>query len=356
MNKDLKGLPLKSMFPDELKTLMADLGQPGFRADQVFHFFHVEEKDDFSQSSNLPKDLCQKLESWPSHPLEVVQVLKSEDGSKKYLFRLHDGGLVESVYMPYPDRTTLCLSSQVGCRMNCAFCASSKADFVRNLGADEMLGQFYEVEKREGVQLTNLVIMGVGEPLDNYQNLVRFLKILTHPNGRDLSRRSITLSTSGLVPAIYALAESGLGINLAISLHATNDRDRQKIMPIAKKYPLADLMEAASTYFDKTGRRVSFEYMLIRAFNDQREDLDWLGDQLAGKKYHLNLIPLNEIKEFDIKGDGPEEIARFEKAVRARGVQVSTRKRRGADVDAACGQLRILYQESKKSEGCNLNG
>lgn len=335
---------LNSMEEKELIQLMEDLGEPRYRARQLFHFFHKEKQEDLSQAKLLPAALRDALQAYPLCTVKEEAVLESKDGSRKFLFRMRDQALVESVWMPYADRVTACISTQVGCRMGCAFCASTKAPFVRSLEAGEILGQVYQMERCTASTIDNLVIMGIGEPLDNYEELVGFLRLITAKEGKHLSARSITLSTCGLVPKIRALAREGLPINLAISLHASSDADRQRTMPIAKKYRIAEIREACLDYFRQTGRRISLEYVLIEGMNDRKKDVDRLAALFRGPMWHINLLPLNPISEFSGQPLSDPAIERFRALLEKRGLTVSVRRKRGADIDAACGQLRILYQ------------
>lgn len=341
---------LNAMSPEELEILMKNLGEKPFRARQLFHFFHVERGLEIGQSTVFPESLKDQLKKFPIRTSRIIESLKSRDGSKKYLVQMGDGAVVESVFMPYEDRNTLCISTEVGCRMGCIFCASTKAPFQRRLQAEEILSQVYRAEEAEKKRVDNVVIMGIGEPLDNYEELIRFLRLLTHPQGKNLSCRAITLSTSGLVPEILRLCEEGLPINLAISLHASTDEKRRKTMPIAKKYSIDQILSACNEYFQKTGRRISLEYVLIRGENDQEEDLIELSRKFRGPAYHINLLPLNEIREYDRKSAGQGEIYAFKNELNRRGVQATVRNRRGADIEAACGQLRIQYEKMGEKE------
>lgn len=334
---------LNGMNENELESLLKDMGYPRFRASQLFHFFHKERKIDISNANVLPKDLINKLRNFDVNYAKIETVLESKDGSKKYLLALNDGAMIETVYMPYEDRNTLCVSSQVGCKMGCKFCASTKATFVRSLKAEEILSEIYVVEKDTNRNINNIVIMGIGEPLDNYDEVIRFIKLATSVNGKNMSERNITLSTCGIVPKIYDLANEGLSINLAISLHATSDEKRKKTMPIANSYTINEILKACKFYFDKTGRRVSFEYVLIEGVNDTEGDLNWLIKNIKGKEFHINLIPLNEIVEYDGKSLGSEEIIKFHNKLERAGVHATVRNKRGDDIEGACGQLRIKY-------------
>lgn len=346
MNRNLNG-----MYLNELEEVIVAVGEKKFRAKQLFHHFHVEQGRDIDQIQVLPKALREKLNDYPVSEATIAHMLQSKDGSKKYLLALDDGNIIETVFMSYEDRNTLCVSSQVGCLMGCKFCASTKANFVRDLQAAEILNQVYEVEKDTGARIDNIVLMGIGEPLDNMEEVLRFIRLVTDPKGKNLSMRSITLSTSGLVPNIYRLADEGLSINLAISLHATSDKKRQETMPVAKKYSIQEILDACQYYFEKTGRRVSYEYVLIEGINDRKEDLDWMIANLQGPESHVNIIPLNEIAEYDGKAADFQALRTFQDKLTKNHVSATIRNKRGADIDGACGQLRINYEERVEERG-----
>lgn len=336
---------LNALYPEELKAYMEEIGQAGFRAKQLFHFFHVEKRLDLENAQVLPQTLRNQLRSEIIRGGKILETYRSVDGSRKYLIGFESGGVIETVYMPYSDRNTLCVSSQIGCRMGCRFCASTKAKFDRSLAAEEILSQVYLVEEDTETRIDNIVLMGIGEPLDNYDEVIRFIRLVTDPAGKKLSARSITLSSCGLIPGIYRLAEEGLQVNLAISLHATSDRKRRETMPIASKYSISEILKACRHYFDKTGRRVSFEYVLIKGVNDQMEDILWMADHLTGPESHVNLIPLNRIDEFRAEAAEQEALIAFQRQLEAKGVTVTIRNRRAGDIDGACGQLRIEHAE-----------
>ena len=341
---------LNALYLEELEELIKGLGQPAYRARQIFHYFHAEKQVDLSNAQTLPVSLRRELEKYPIRSAEIVRVFYSQDGSRKYLLRMLDGSVIETVLMPYEDRNTICISSEVGCLMGCTFCASTKASFVRRLQAEEILAQIYLVEKDTDLRIDNIVLMGIGEPLDNYDEVLRFIRLVTSPTGKNLSARAITLSTSGLVPGIYRLAEEKIPINLAISLHATTDALRRRTMPIARKYSIREILAASQYYFERTGRRVSFEYVLIHGENDTIEDQKQLVSLLKGPQFHINLIPLNEIREYQGKAAGMNRLKLFERQLNQQGVHTTIRNKRGEDIDAACGQLRILYEQTGGSE------
>ncbi len=336
---------LNGMYEEELRRWAESLGMSAFRGSQLFHFFHVERGHDLHQATSLPRSLRERSGALPIRTAEVAMRYQSRDGSAKYLLRLQDGAHIETVFMPYDDRTTLCVSSQVGCKMGCTFCASTKAPFVRNLQAEEILEQVYAVEREEGVPVDRIVLMGIGEPMDNYDEVLRFIHLVTDPEGKNLGQRHITLSTSGIVPGIERLSREGLQINLAISLHATSDERRVRTMPVARRYRIEEILRAVDHFFEQTGRRVSFEYALIRGENDRPEDAAWISSHLRGAGYHVNLIPLNEIREYDGEAADARAMKAFSSLLEANGVHVSVRQRRGDDISAACGQLRVLYEE-----------
>ncbi|MDO5048216.1 MAG: 23S rRNA (adenine(2503)-C(2))-methyltransferase RlmN [Anaerococcus sp.] len=329
---------------EELEEIFAKEGYKKFRAKQVFRQIHVNKVNDFDKMTDLSKDLRSELKE----KFSFAKVKKEEefisqiDTTKKYLFSLDDGNIIEAVFMDYGSRKTICISSQVGCRMGCEFCASSKNGLVRNLTVDELIEEVYELE-RLNQDINNIVIMGIGEPLDNYENMVKFIELITDQKGRNLSHRSITLSTSGLVPRIYDLADQGLDVNLALSLHYADDEKRQKFMPIGKKYKISQLIKACDYYLEKTKRRVSFEYVVIDGVNNKDEDVYNLTRLLRGKNIHINLIPLNPIEEFDYKKPKSSALKDFRDKLLANKLNATIRKPMGSDIDASCGQLRNNY-------------
>ncbi len=345
---------MKEILLDLSVAEMADLfkseGLPAYRAAQVFSELHKNKP--FSEMSALPKDLRAALaEKYADPAVRIVKTLESVDGTKKFLFALQDGNIVEGVLMKYKYGNTQCVSTQVGCRMNCAFCASGLNGLVRNLTAGEILGQIVAVNAAEGGAaetraVTNVVLMGRGEPLDNFDNTVRFLKNLSEKGGIGISRRNVSLSTCGIVPKIYELADLGFSLNLTISLHSPFDEARKKIMPIAKKYSIAEILKACEYYFEKSGRRYIFEYVLIEGENDQKEHADELIRLLKGKPCHVNLIRLNEVKERKMKAVTDKNAYRFLGLLERGGISATLRRQIGADIDGACGQLRQKFLES----------
>ena len=281
--------------------------------------------------------------------LKVVEVQTSKlDGTQKYLFALPDGNVVESVLMKYRHGNSVCISSQVGCKMGCRFCASTIDGWTRNLLPSEMLDQVYKIQKLSKERVSNVVVMGTGEPLDNYDNLLRFIHMLSDENGLHISQRNITVSTCGIVPRMYDLAEENLQITLAISLHASNQQKREELMPVAKKYSLEELMEACRNYFKKTGRRLTFEYSLVGGENDSQEDAEELAHLIKGPNCHINLIPVNPIKERSYVQSDKKVIANFQNKLEKYQINVTIRREMGRDIDGACGQLRKSYIDKKE--------
>lgn len=328
----------------ELEDIFLENGYQKFRAKQVFRQIHVNKVNDFSQMTDLSKNMRENLAK--EFEIDKVNLLKTfeskVDSTKKYLFELKDGNIIEAVFMDYKDRKTICISSQVGCRMGCTFCASTKNGLERHMTASELIEEVYTLERLNG-DINNIVIMGIGEPLDNYKNITKFLEIITDENGRNLSHRSITLSTSGLTPKIYDLADSGLDINLAVSLHYATDEKRKKYMPVAKKYDIKGLIKATDYYLEKTKRRVSFEYVVIDGVNNLDSDIDNLKKLLKGKNIHINLIPLNPIEEFKHGKTTNKIINDFKEKLTRNGLNATVRYSMGQDIDASCGQLRNNY-------------
>ena len=327
---------------EELTALMKEAGFPAFRARQLYRWMHVSLVRDYSEMTNIPKAMAEKFSR--EYPLTKVRLIDRQisklDGTEKYLFAMGDDSLVESVFMRYKFGNSVCVSSQVGCRMGCRFCASTLDGLYRSLAPSEMLEQIYEISRITGERVSHVVVMGTGEPLDNYDNLVRFLRLLTDENGLNLSQRNVTVSTCGIVPRIYDLAKEKLSITLALSLHAVTDEKRREIMPIANQYSISELMEAAGHYFDMTGRQGTFEYSLIRDVNDSEEDARMLAALAGPLKAHVNLIPVNPVKERGYRQTKDSGVRAFEKKLEKSGINVSIRRVLGRDIDGACGQLR----------------
>lgn len=343
---------IKSLELAELTEAMVQMGQPKFRGMQVYSWLHEKRVESFEEMSNLPAAFRQQLaQNYYINSLSIIRKLTSKiDGTQKYLLRLKDNNCVEAVLMKYKYGNSVCISTQVGCRMGCKFCASTLAGLVRSLEPSEMLDEIYTVTRDSGQRVSNVVLMGIGEPFDNYDNVMKFLHILSSPEGYNLSLRHLSLSTCGLVDRIYQLAEEKVGLTLSISLHAPNDEIRSQTMPINKRYPIDELLEACRYYFNKTGRRISFEYALIEGVNDEVRHANELADRLRGMSAHVNLIPVNPVKERGFKRGSRQRIEAFQKALEARGVNATIRRELGADINAACGQLRREYDQ-QRSQG-----
>lgn len=348
--EDILKLDIKSMMPDELKLWVTYKGEPAYRAKQIFEWLHKKLVSCADEMTNIPKLLINDIKEQKIYGVsEEARLVSKYDGTNKFLFKLYDGNVIESVFMKYKHGNSVCISSQVGCLMGCKFCASAIGGLVRNLSASEMLDQIYSIEKITGERVSNIVVMGTGEPLDNYDSLIRFIKIINDENGRNISQRNITVSSCGLVPEIKRLANEGLAITFALSLHEPTDEGRKRIMPIANKYSIDELMEACRYYFDKTGRRVTFEYALIRDENDSEEDARKLSALIRGTNIHVNLIPVNPIKERDFRRSEDLNVEKFKYILEKNQINVTIRRSMGRDIDAACGQLRRKYEETKES-------
>lgn len=333
---------------EEISVWMKENGESTFRAKQVFSWIYNNVWE-FESMKNLPNSLIEKLKEnfYIGVPEIVGEYDSTTDKTKKILFAFKDKNIIESVIMKYNYGNTICISTQVGCRMGCTFCASTLEGRVRNLTAGEILAEVIVAQKVLGERISNIVLMGSGEPLDNYENVTKFLDLVNAEYGLNIGQRHITLSTCGIVPKIYELADKGYSITLAISLHAFNDEKRRSIMPIAKKYSIKEILEACDYYFEKTGRRISFEYSLVSGINDGKEDANALSKLLKGRQCHINLIPVNEIKENTLKRPSIKTIEEFEKIVANHGLDVTVRKEMGNDINAACGQLRRNFLKAK---------
>ena len=345
-------IDIKSMNITELEDLLKELGESKFRAKQIFDWLHAKQVDSFEEMTNLSKGLREKLSETASiNGVEIVRKLVSQiDGTRKYLFALSDGAIIESVLMKYEHGNTVCISTQVGCRMGCRFCASTLDGVERGLTAGEMLSQIYAIQKDCGERVHGTVLMGSGEPLDNYDNVVKFLRLINDPKGQNMGQRHITLSTCGLVDKIYDLAEEDLQITLAVSLHAPNDGIRTQTMPIAKVYSMDRLLQACRDYADKTKRRITFEYALIHGVNDGDEHAWELVKKLRDMLCHVNLIPVNDVKERNYVKSTAERVKRFAGILNENGVETTVRRKLGSDIDAACGQLRRSHMKEQKKE------
>ena len=330
---------------EQLQEEVQVLGEPKFRARQIYEWLHVKLVDDFSEMRNLPKNFRMRLqEQYQILPVIMLERQESHlDGTNKFLFKLYDDNMVESVLMRYHHGNSVCISSQAGCRMGCKFCASGIDGLERNLSASEMLGQVYQIQKIMGERVSNVVVMGTGEPLDNYQNLLIFLKILSGEHGLHISQRSITVSTCGIIPKMYELAQEHLQITLALSLHGSTQEKRRRLMPVADAYGLEELLKACDNYFQETGRRITFEYSLIHGVNDTQEDVQELVSILKPRNCHLNLIPVNPVKERNFIRPDSKNAQNFKNKLEKNGINVTIRREMGADIDGACGQLRRRY-------------
>jgi 23S rRNA (adenine2503-C2)-methyltransferase len=339
---------IKSMTQAEIAQLLKEMGQPAFRAKQVYTWLHKGVRS-YDEMTNLPKSLRDKLaEAYPFHPPVVIRKQESQkDGTIKYLWELQDGNCVETVLMRYHYGNTVCISTEVGCRMGCAFCASTLGGLVRRLEPCEMLDQVLFTQVDSGLPVSHIVLMGIGEPLDNYENVMRFLELVNSADGMNISMRHISLSTCGIVPGIDRLAQEKLQLTLSVSLHAPTDAIRNTIMPVNKAYPTEELLQACRRYYEKTGRRISFEYAMIGGVNDTEEAARTLLKRLKGLPAHMNLIPLNHVEESPLKPSTRQAVQIFQKILEDGGVTATVRRTLGSDIDASCGQLRRKYTKQK---------
>ncbi len=339
---------IKSMTCEELTQELRDLGEPAFRAEQVFSWLHRGVRS-FSEMTNLSNTLREKMEQryQLDCPTVARKLQSAKDGTIKYLWRLADGNCVESVLMRYHHGNTVCISSEVGCPMGCAFCASTKGGLVRRLRASEMLDQVLFTQLDSGLPISNIVLMGIGEPLDNYDEVLRFLQLVNAPKGMNIGMRHISLSTCGLADKIDRLAEENLQLTLSVSLHAPEDAVRSSIMPVNRRYDVQTLLSSCRNYFEKTGRRISFEYAMIRDVNDTPEMAKLLIRRLKGIAAHVNLIPLNNVAESPLKPSLPSTVQRFQRTLEERGIPATVRRTLGSDINASCGQLRRQYEQKK---------
>ena len=342
---------LKSMTLPEITAALKELGQPAFRGKQIYTWLHKGVRS-YEEMTNLPKDLRQKLaEAYPIRAPKVVRKQESaRDVTIKYLWELADGNCVETVLMRYHYGNTVCISTEVGCAMGCAFCASTIGGLVRRLEPYEMLDEVLFTQVDSGLPVSHIVLMGIGEPLDNMDTVLRFLELVNSPEGMNISMRHISLSTCGLVPKIDALAAKKLQISLAISLHGPNDEIRGKIMPVNKAYPIDVLLEACRRYYAATSRRIHFEYAMIQGVNDREQDARELLRRLKGLPSHINMIPLNHVEESPYKPSTKAAVARFQKILEDGGITATVRRTLGGDIDASCGQLRRKYSKMKQEE------
>ena len=340
---------LKSQTLPELTATLKALGLPAFRGKQVYTWLHKGVRS-YDEMTNLPRDLRALLaEKYPIHPPEVVRRQESaKDGTIKYLWQLSDGNCVETVLMRYNYGNTVCISTEVGCPMGCAFCASTLGGLVRRLEPFEMLDEVLFTQADSGLPISRIVLMGIGEPLDNFDNVMRFLELVNSEEGMNISMRHISLSTCGLVPKIDELAKRKLQISLAISLHGPNNEIRGRVMPVNRAYPMEELLDACRRYFDATGRRIHFEYAMIDGVNDSVRDAKEILRQMKGIPAHFNLIPLNHVEESPLKPSSRAAVAAFQKTLEAGGITATVRRTLGSDIDASCGQLRRKYTKSKE--------
>lgn len=338
MKKNIRNYDL-----NELKQEMKKIEEKPFRAEQIFQWLNVEKVVCFDEMTNLSLDLRKKLqEIYEIRTFQIQQKLVSKDGTKKYLFNLCDPekNLIETVLMQYHHGYTVCVSSQIGCKMGCQFCASTGIPFVRNLEPGEIIEQIIAIEREEKIRISNIVFMGIGEPLDNFENVMKAIEIINHPKGLNIGARHISISTSGLVPQIYALAERQMQCTLSVSLHSSNNETRSSLMPVNRTYPIEELMKACQDYIKKTNKRISFEYALAKDNNDAQKDAKELAQLLKGMLVHVNLIPINPIENGKFTKSTNENILKFRDYLNEHGIVATIRRELGSDIEAACGQLR----------------
>ena len=342
---------LKSLSLNQVCDFLQELGEPKFRGKQIYQWLHEKQVDSWDEMTNVSKSLREKLKencTLTSLKKEAVQISKI-DGTRKYLFLLEDGNVIESVLMRYKHGNSVCISSQVGCRMGCRFCASTLDGLVRGLRPSEMLDQIYQIGKDIGERISNVVVMGTGEPMDNYDNLLQFIHMRTDENGLNMSQRNLTVSTCGIVPRIRQLADEKLSITLALSLHASNQEKRKELMPVANSFEIHEVIDACKYYFEQTGRRVTFEYSLVGGVNDSEEDAKELSILIKGMNCHINLIPVNPIKERDYVSSNTQVVNAFKNKLEKNGINVTIRREMGRDIDGACGQLRKRYISAERT-------
>lgn len=341
---------IKSLNREELEKLLVSLGEKPFRAKQIYSWLHVRQVTSFEEMTDISTKLREILkETCELTALTKIEVQCSKlDGTRKYLFGLADGNMIESVLMRYKHGNSVCISSQAGCRMGCRFCASTLDGLVRNLTPGELLDQIYRIQQDIGERVSHVVVMGTGEPLDNYDNLLKFIHLLSTEGGLHISQRNITVSTCGIVPNMLRLAEEKLQITLALSLHAPSQEKRQELMPVARKYDIQQVIEACKHYFGRTGRRITYEYSLVGGVNDSQEDADLLARLLKGQNCHINLIPVNPIKEREFVQPESGVVLEFKNKLEKYGRNVTIRREMGRDIDGACGQLRKRYRKGRR--------
>lgn len=343
---------IKSMTQEEITDALRAMGEPAFRGKQVFSWLH-KGATDFAEMNNLSKPLREKLgkEFTITAPTVARKQVSRLDGTVKYLWELRDGNCIETVLMSYHHGNTVCISSQVGCRMGCRFCASTLDGLVRGLRPSEMLDQIYQIGTDIGERISNVVVMGTGEPLDNYDNLLKFIELLSDENGLNISQRNLTVSTCGIVPRMRELADKKLQITLALSLHASNQEKRLQLMPVANKYDIKEAVDACRYYFEQTGRRITFEYSLVAGVNDTAEDAAELAELVRGINCHINLIPVNPIKERSYRQPDDGAVHAFQRKLERNGLTVTVRREMGRDIDGACGQLRRKHMHREQHVG-----
>ena len=340
---------IKSYTYDELVEKIENLGEKKFRAEQIFKWIHQENVVSFDEMTNISKELRSKLEEeFTINNFKIIKKLESKDGTKKFLFDILDGNAIESVLMKYKYGYSICVSSQVGCKMGCKFCASTGIPFSRNLEAGEIVEQILAVEREEHVRISNIVFMGIGEPLDNYDNVIKAINIINDPKGLNIGTRHISISTSGVVPNIYRLAKENIQCTLSVSLHSSNNEKRSEMMPVNKLYPIEELMEACKEYIKITNKRISFEYALAKDNNDNLKDAKELVTLLKGMLCHVNLIPINKIDNGKYTKSTNDNILKFRDYLNQNGIVATIRRELGSDIDAACGQLRRALTEKKE--------
>ena len=338
---------IKSYSLAQMEEYLLSIGEAKYRAGQIFEWIHKRNIKDIDEMSNISAKLRLKLKE-DCALLNVEEILYKEsaiDKTRKYLFKLPDGNIIESVFMRYKHGNSVCISSQVGCRMGCRFCASTLDGLLRNLSTSEMLDQIYKISRSTGERVSNIVLMGAGEPMDNFDNVLKFIEIINSEQGLNISQRNITVSSCGLVPKIKELADKKLQITLALSLHAADDETRKSLMPIANKYSIKEVLDACRYYFDTTKRRVSFEYGLVAGVNDTKEEALKLSRLIKNMQAHVNLIPINPIKERDYKEPTHKNVLAFKQILEKSGIQATVRREMGRDIDGACGQLRRSFME-----------
>lgn len=357
--EEQRRIDIKSLSYDEVTEFLTNLGEPAFRATQVYEWMHKKLVHSFDEMTNLPKQLRDKLNLLCRYTVleQVEHLCSASDGTEKFLFRVPEdegklkNNVIESVLMRYHHGNSVCISSQVGCRMGCRFCASTLGGLERNLTAAEMLEQIYRIQESSGERVDNVVVMGTGEPMDNLDNLLRFIAMLSEEHGLNISQRNITVSTSGLTEGIRTFADTKPQVTLAVSLHAPNDELRKTLMPVAMKYSIEEILSATDYYFQQTGRRISFEYSLISGVNDSTEHAKQLCKVIGHRNCHVNLIPINPIEEREFRAASLSNVANFKNILEKNRINVTIRREMGSDINAACGQLRKSYSSGTGEGG-----